>query len=380
MDSEQHRLSSYLTVTYCLFVAALVTTLLRLYTRGVVLRQFSLDDYFIILAMLLGITFQVMYKLFVDAISRVLARTAQGNRHGADVEASTALKWTFFSSIVYTFHIWAIKTSILLFFRRFIPSGPYRKAAYGMIILNTMFTIAIVIATIFQCKPVSTVWNIFVRTPTSCSVQEPVLQIVTSGINLATDLLILVLPFPTVFLLQLERRKKWGLALVFLVAGAGCVATAVRLASSVQANQAIGLLQHGWPEWLTVVAKAIMWSLVEVYLITLCANLPALAALFRKRGWQMTSRSRSRPSKLRTATFDYELSDNDPKQRAVSISAVGRHHTVNSSEEHIIPLHRDIVRSTRVMVSVEPAPAPVQAHDQDETRRGERPDEKTFPG
>ncbi|KAI9808362.1 MAG: hypothetical protein M1826_004346 [Phylliscum demangeonii] len=348
---------------------ALLTTVARLYTRGKVLRQIGIDDYYIILAVLIGISWMPLHQIYVNHVSRMveLERHQGMNDHSYPVllEIAQALKWSYFSSILYTLELWAIKMSILTFYSRFVPPGRWRVATTCVSVFLTLSTLAIVIATIFQCRPVAAVWDVFIRTPTSCPVDEPTLQLATSACNLVTDLMVLVLPIRTVWKLQMDRKKKserppsrrvgrrlvrLGLIALFVLGMAGCILTVIRLVKAVEITNAVRGGHIEWPAWLSLVAEAIMWSEIEQNVFILCANLPALAALYKTaRAATRASGSGSRPR----PPSNYELGSH--KHRVVTSSAVGQT-TVSSSEEQIIPYDQDIVRSTKVVISVEPVP------------------------
>ena len=46
-----------------------------------------------------------------------------------------------------------------------------------------------------------------------------VVHIVSASINTASDLIIVILPQPVIWRLELTRKRKWGLSAVFLLGG-----------------------------------------------------------------------------------------------------------------------------------------------------------------
>lgn len=70
-----------------------------------------------------------------------------------------------------------------------------------------------VLATLLICKPISYNWD-FTTQKGSCA-NTTVNCIVGAGINIVTDLVILLLPMPTIWRLKIPTRSKISLSLIF---------------------------------------------------------------------------------------------------------------------------------------------------------------------
>lgn len=116
-------------------------------------------------------------------------------------------------AIIYVFAIFFIKLSIcLLYIRIFSVQRTFRYFVYaGMISCAISYTayLGVSIATVVQCAGVS-----FAKL--GLCVHAKVITIVTSVINVVTDLYILALPIGPILKLKLRRRQKIGLLAVFL--------------------------------------------------------------------------------------------------------------------------------------------------------------------
>ena len=74
------------------------------------------------------------------------------------------------------------------------------------------FGFAVIVSIVLICRPLSKAWD-----PTQPGVCENTLRslVAISSINMATDLIIILLPMPMVWRLQMARRRKTELTLIF---------------------------------------------------------------------------------------------------------------------------------------------------------------------
>ena len=104
------------------------------------------------------------------------------------------------------------------------------------------------------------------------------------------------------------------------------------------------------------VINNIMWSVVEIGLLIVCANLPSLYALARHPTFH-TSSSQSPPtygnSKGQRAGIHYDSHGISRNDASVSTSAFGQRTTTTSSEEHIVSPEEGIHMSTRIVINRE---------------------------
>jgi hypothetical protein len=80
------------------------------------------------------------------------------------------------------------------------------------IFLNVFFYLANVLSIIFQCTPVQKAWN---PTLDGGCFNTAVNFIVTAGLNIGSDLMILLLPLWAIWHLQIPLQRKLGVALIF---------------------------------------------------------------------------------------------------------------------------------------------------------------------
>lgn len=85
-----------------------------------------------------------------------------------------------------------------------------------------------VIATIFQCTPISKAWEQPVTSKGHC-IQVNAMFYANAGLDIFQDLLIYVLPMKMLYSIQIPRRQKFALMIVFAVGGFVVVTGMIRL-------------------------------------------------------------------------------------------------------------------------------------------------------
>lgn len=112
--------------------------------------------------------------------------------------------------------VYVTKLSILLQFNRLFAPHKLGKAYWfiqGVIWINTVYYLAGMLAIIFECTPRSKVWDVF--TPGGTCVNIAALIVAGAVINLASDVVMLLIPLFCISSLQLPVRKKIGVSCVF---------------------------------------------------------------------------------------------------------------------------------------------------------------------
>ena len=77
--------------------------------------------------------------------------------------------------------------------------------------------ITLILISCFSCKPIAFWWDGTIEKGTCFNLQA--IWYTISGFQLATDLAVLALPIPVLVKLQLPRKQKITLVLVFLLGG-----------------------------------------------------------------------------------------------------------------------------------------------------------------
>lgn len=114
--------------------------------------------------------------------------------------------------IFYDINVGLFKISILLLYRRVFAVRWLRITVDVNVAFITAFTIALVGKDVFACTPIRRQWT--PDLPGSC-IDLQATYYWASALFLLTDLIILILPQPLVWRLQISRRQKFGLTLIF---------------------------------------------------------------------------------------------------------------------------------------------------------------------
>jgi hypothetical protein len=129
--------------------------------------------------------------------------------------------------MMFFFTLLCIKASILTFFHRtFGPNRIFRIAVWCVAALVVGLWLASTLAAIFQCTPISFFWN--KNQPGTCF-NANAFVLVTSIINVVTDFIIVVMPMPIIWKLDMPRARKIGVCGIFLLGGVVVFASTIRL-------------------------------------------------------------------------------------------------------------------------------------------------------
>ena len=120
--------------------------------------------------------------------------------------------------MLYSPAIFLAKLSILLQLRRLFDVAGTGKTHIAILVLiwaNFWFYFPYLGATVFQCVPRAKIWDPLIMTGGCINLKAAF--IAASAINVVSDLSILLLPLYHVFRLNIETRRKIGVAAIFAV-------------------------------------------------------------------------------------------------------------------------------------------------------------------
>ncbi|MCJ1245305.1 hypothetical protein MMC30_002509 [Trapelia coarctata] len=151
-----------------------------------------------------------------------------------------------------------------------------------------MFAFACILAVIFQCTPIPKAWEKIGTVPGHC-ININASLFAHAVLNIFQDAVTYVLPMRMLYALQIPRRQKIALVLIFALGGFVTITGIVRIGSLKSALRT--------PDPFYDNAGAVMWSSVECNVGVVCASLPHFKP-FLDRYLPSLMRGRSRePSK-----------------------------------------------------------------------------------
>ncbi|KAJ2998892.1 hypothetical protein NUW58_g174 [Xylaria curta] len=200
------------------FLLVVVTGSLRLYARVFVVRVLKLED-------CLGFAAYVcphsIPYIGLNVVLIHIIRTIGFLVDGWNIPLGSSLQWSMYLWIfrlIYALVMLFAKTAILLEWKNlFVPKGTrnwFFWATMTMLVINIITYSVAIILTCLRCKPVWKRWEPWVDG--YCSDQKST-DVATTFINLALDVVILLLPQPIIWKLNMTWQRRIGVSLIFSV-------------------------------------------------------------------------------------------------------------------------------------------------------------------
>ncbi|RYP79007.1 hypothetical protein DL769_003080 [Monosporascus sp. CRB-8-3] len=213
----------------------------RMYTNSVLLRKFLLDDcalaetprYWWHLIDLFADMILLAWLLSIAAQSCILRAYSRGLL-GVHAWEMSLDRYNESSLLVLITTLNYIPTTILSkltlcsFYFRLSPSSLYRYSVYFTGFVCTSSLIGIWFSVLFACKPIAAAWDLRLADGATC-INRPPVYITQAAFGCVTDLMLLVLPVPTVVGLQMSTRQKVGLLGLFAIGSITLITSIVRL-------------------------------------------------------------------------------------------------------------------------------------------------------
>ena len=121
----------------------------------------------------------------------------------------------FVDQIVYKVSANLNKISILFNVKRIFVGRTFHNWCYGLITLVGMYSLASIIATIWQCQPVSFAYDS--SDPHGQCMNLTAFWLANSVYNIVTDFVVWISPLPIIYRLMLPRVTKIRLAILFSI-------------------------------------------------------------------------------------------------------------------------------------------------------------------
>ncbi|CAF9929271.1 MAG: hypothetical protein ALECFALPRED_004287 [Alectoria fallacina] len=241
-----------------LTILAIVAVILRFYARRIKKIRPSWDDYLIVLALVSTIGTGVC--MFVGAAIGGLGRHTNVTPDGMPI--FNGRMEMLFTLGLNNPKIFTLRTFSII--------------SWVMIGLTITWTIAFLAANLLQCLPISEDWASLDATSGTC-INTIMMYLAQAWSDVFTDILILSMPLPWIWRLQMARMRKFFLVLMFqlgaLVVGAGVTKLVVfhKIAIDVDVGDA---------DVTYLLTPTVYWPMVESSLGIVGACLPLLRPIF----------------------------------------------------------------------------------------------------
>lgn len=250
---------------------ALVCLALRLYVRLCIIRKSWWDDWLMVGGAVFasGVTVCVILATqFYGWNLHVWDLTPQQMQQGRQISIAAQTIFLFASGLT--------KLSMLASYLRIAPLGSaFRKLTWATIYIVFALIWIFIIVLWTQCIPVAHYWHLSPSSADSCIGEWPPLaaQAITTVV---TDLIVTVLPMPTLWKLRLPVYQRIGLMVLF---GFGVIVVVA------------GAMRTYWTNYVTVHTYDVtwdgfalwMWTAIECNLGIICGCVPVLRRLLPQR-------------------------------------------------------------------------------------------------
>ncbi|KAI9799384.1 MAG: hypothetical protein M1833_004084 [Piccolia ochrophora] len=260
-EDRRNGLAAYLVVGLVLSGIAVV---LRFIARRISKAELKADDWF----MVAGLVFVAGFT----ANSLVMIYDTGLGLHSVAANLPKFARVMLPHNVIFSFAPISIKISILLLYRRIFIYRTFRWVVWGLVVFFVAAFLINLFLSIFQCVPVQKAWK--PELPGHClGFYEA--WYAGSALLLATDVMLLIVPIPVVWQLQMDAKQKLGLIAVFLLGSLACFTKGIQFATFKS-----GVDMYDIP--YTIVATW-YWAGAELYLGIICGCLVTCMPLIRRR-------------------------------------------------------------------------------------------------
>ncbi|KAJ8109483.1 hypothetical protein OPT61_g7428 [Boeremia exigua] len=242
-------------------VIATTLLLIRVYTKVVLVKKMTSDDWCLILAWIFAMPVQslIVYRAPTGLIG-IHAWELTGH------QLNTIARITLTTTVLYSPALAFAKLSFLCFYLYLNPATGFRTGVYFTMFVVVGSCVGIVVSLLAACNPFSR--NIDVTVKDGQCLNKASLYIATGVLNIITDIMVIALPIPMVLGLQMSKSRKVMLVMLFSVGSITCITSAVRVALLPP------MLTSKDSSWDTVYPS--LWILIEASLIVITGTLPTM--------------------------------------------------------------------------------------------------------
>lgn len=173
--------------------------------------KFGLDDWFIVAASVLSIGFTILLNMLSYSGLGRDVWTLPFSNITKTLKLFTALEKVYIPTV------WITKISILFLYLQLFPGQTLRRQIKVGLCFCAATAICLELACIFKCWPISFSWNYWDGEHQGKCSSMAAQGWANSGLNMFGDIVVLVLPLPTIWKLKLPTEKKLGIIAMFSV-------------------------------------------------------------------------------------------------------------------------------------------------------------------
>ncbi|KAI1101069.1 hypothetical protein F4804DRAFT_23669 [Jackrogersella minutella] len=278
-----------------LSVVDIIAVILRFRIRRAQRQPLLADDWLMIPALLIttGIGICLVYGASQKALgypANISSDSIGSSLEVSNGQVSTAFKIEFSVISMIPLALGCVKGSFLFFYRRiFSVHSAVDRLLIGMIALVALWTFGFFFAMVFECGlNFWAVWgpNSSAKNETAHCVNSLHLALSFVVSDFITDVIIICIPVPLIWRLNLSTAKKMAVITIFLLGAVTVGASMTRLlivTKDVRANVNF----NPYEDQILVITEYLYWGMIECGIGVLAACFPTLQFLLR--GWSLRS-------------------------------------------------------------------------------------------
>ncbi|KAF6828494.1 integral membrane protein [Colletotrichum plurivorum] len=175
------------------------------------------------------------------------------------------------TTMTYSLTVILAKLSLLFLYLRLSPDRTFRIMVMSLIGIVIAYSVSYQLLSLFGCRPVYASWDAEALKTATCVDKETVYMVLSIA-NIIMDVVILVLPMRIVIPLQMARRQKASVILLFATGAFVCAAAIKR---TIILPPLLTTPDYSWD-----VAEQFNWSFLEANAGIVCASVPGLKPFF----------------------------------------------------------------------------------------------------
>ncbi|GJN73914.1 hypothetical protein PLICBS_007997 [Purpureocillium lilacinum] len=263
------RSSRYIAISDAFSIIASIFVIQRFAYKFWAKLDFGLDDLFTLITLIVSfpVTYFNAYTLVWNGVGRDSWTLSLDQVIGF-------VKYFYIMEVIYFAEVSILKLALLFFYIRIFPTTTVRRLLWGTIAVVSLFGVTFVFLATFQCIPIEYYWWQWAADGVHHGTCIDIMGIGWSNaaISIALDAWMLGIPLWQLRSLNLDMRKKVGVAMMFCVGTFVTIVSMLRLRSLVQAGAST--VNPTWDFF-----EAGVWSTVEINVGIICICMPSLRLL-----------------------------------------------------------------------------------------------------
>ncbi|KAJ5143706.1 uncharacterized protein N7515_002493 [Penicillium bovifimosum] len=180
------------------------------------------------------------------------------------------MKMIIVCQILYGSALGLVKTSMMVLYHKlFGTKASMRVAIYVTGAIVWAWALSIILESFLICHPIAFNWNPML--PGGGCGNRNAAFVVAGVLNMVTDFMVMSLPIPYIWKLQLPMGRKLGLSMAFSL---GLFVSAISMV------RVVSLMHVDFNDVTWTLPIPLMWSIIEQQLAIVAANLPLLRRVF----------------------------------------------------------------------------------------------------